>query len=157
MNQPAIAPIRAPHRFNDRRITAVKRLMVLVSVSPLMFGCTAMNSSAQSDQRMPLQADEEGMRAEVLKHISPGMPVDEARIVMEKNGFDCHYGRPSGKDRSVSTQRPADDCFCLICSRTKPQPSWFTSLFMSEDIFVYVTFDKGIVSDVRVGIARCCL
>jgi hypothetical protein len=38
---------------------------------------------------MPLFDDPEAMKQEVLKHISLGMPLDRARVIMQSYGFFC--------------------------------------------------------------------
>jgi hypothetical protein len=105
---------------------------------------------------MELHLDEREMAAEVLKYVQMGMPVDDAKRVMEAQGFKCCYDR----DRWAEMWYDADPAqrgeVYLVCSRFKPQPSWWASFFMSDEIKVFLSFKDGKVAAIRVQHIPCC-
>jgi hypothetical protein len=104
---------------------------------------------------MGLSLDTQEMKAEVLRHVGIGTPVEQAKKVMESHGFECRYDNDL---REVfAADGPAEAGIYLICSKSKPQERWLDNLFMSDEIEVYFSFKDGKVSDVRVEhIATCC-
>jgi len=96
---------------------------------------------------MKLYTNEDTMKAEVLKVIFVGMPIDAAQAVMEKKGFKCHYGHEWFHDN------PVQSVYCLICSAIRPESSWV----FPDEIMVLVLFEKGTVTEVRVRHIKPCL
>jgi hypothetical protein len=81
---------------------------------------------------MKLYFEEEAMRAEVLKYVSAGMPIDNARRIMEDSGFKCedNYVRGPG---------------CLSCRAV-----YDTHFLLADEISVSIEHESGKVIDVKV-------
>jgi hypothetical protein len=130
------------------------RIVVLAFAVLAASGCATLSSFVETAPPMNLYLDEDAMKAEVLHHVRLGMPVEEAEEFMQKNGFQCHYGR----DMNAVEKRDQEHMmFCLLCSKYKPQPSWLEGLVRSDEILVYVVFEQGQVTNVLVKHFSCCL
>src|ERR1700722_9659076 len=88
------------------------------------------------------------METELAKFVWPGMPIEQAKKVMEASGFRCSYDR---EDQSKA--------FSLICSAHVPEKPWWTrrvsdlfetSLFDPPEIRVLILFEAGNVTKVQV-------
>src|SRR5689334_21343042 len=55
----------------------------------LVVGCDTTSHFVPAKGTMKLQFEEDAMRAEVLKYVTIGMPLEQAKQVMEANGFQC--------------------------------------------------------------------
>jgi len=75
------------------------------------------------------------MRAEVLKYLSPGMPIENARRIMEDSGFKCE----DSWDQTPS---------CLWCSATYAPATLFS--WCADIIYVDIHHESGKVTDVTV-------
>ena len=128
------------------------RIGVIVFTVLAASGCATLSSSVETAPAMKLYLDDDAMKAEVLQYVRPGMPVEEARELMEKNGFQCYYGRD--KNPLVVAMDREFGMFCLLCSRYK-QRSWWDRLFLSDEIRVYIVFEQGQVTDIRVKHISC--
>src|SRR5947209_3748717 len=95
--------------------------MPLALVFCSLASCMNTSNLSSNPDRMKLYTNEDTMKAEVLKFVSVGMPIDEAQAVMEKKGFKCHYGR------EWFHGEPAQSVFGLICLATTPESSWVFS------------------------------
>jgi hypothetical protein len=51
-------------------------------------GCLTL--PGRGPDAMPFHENPEAMRHEVLRHVPFGMPIKQARTVMEASGFHCH-------------------------------------------------------------------
>lgn len=126
-------------------------------------GCVSLSSH----QRMPLHTDAAAMREEVLKHVSIGMPLEEAKRAMEAHGFrhkdgifhDYFFDPVPGKPRTDKYARVhggfATDK--IWYSREIPQSSWLQSLILYEGVDVGLIHDGERVIDIRIRYDRCCL
>ena len=131
------------------------RMVIVLALSVAVAGCLSFSSSQTAQQgAFKLDRDEKKMREEVLTHISIGMDIEDAKEVLERGGFKCSFGREyesgGGPDGVKGT-------FCLVCSQFIPQKSWLDSFIMSDVIKVYVHFETGKVTDVRVRHTCTCL
>jgi hypothetical protein len=103
---------------------------------------------------MRLTGDELGIKTDVLRFVPIGTPVEEAKQTMERNGFACRNGGEEvGAERWVGGEKCADG---LVCSRRLRYESWFESLFLSDDIQVYLKLENGQVRQVRVRLIPRC-
>ncbi len=102
---------------------------------------------------MGLHLDTNEMKAEVSRYVAIGMPIDEAKKVMETQGIKCIFEqqlcmqnagwtptRPGGVRTNYDSAQ-----------RYKPQRNWRETLSMSDEIKVYFSFKDGKVSEVRSG------
>jgi hypothetical protein len=103
---------------------------------------------------MKLYSDEEAMRAEVLRYVAPGTPVEEARKTMEAHGFKCSFERDFWNELKPESSK--DEIF-LICSRHMPQEKWWRIFDPDEEIRVFFSFQEGIVTAVRINRILTCL
>lgn len=81
---------------------------------------------------MQLHFDNEAMQSEVLKFISVGMPLEEAKRIMLESGFKCddryHGSRPNLRFSAVhGTQR----------------------LFTSDEIHVFLYHESGKITEIK--------
>ena len=106
---------------------------------------------------MVLHLDEQEMKSEVLRHVAVGTPIDEAMKVMERHGFECCYDRDVWGELQADADPARQGEVYLICSRYKPQRSWWHNLFVSDEIKVYFSFKDNKVSEVRVAHIPCCI
>jgi hypothetical protein len=129
------------------------RMAIVLALSAAVAGCLSFSSS-QTAQRgaFRLDRDEKRMREEVLSHISIGMEIEKAKEILERGRFKCSFGRDESRDRPE-----VKGAFCLVCSQFIPQKSWIDSFIISNEIKVYVLFEKGTVTDVRVMHIGTCL
>jgi hypothetical protein len=139
------------------------RATILSAIAVFFAGCGTSSNFLTSAQRMELHTDEAAMRAEVLQHVQPGMPVEEAKRTMERHGFKCSYGQDDWlrfweKDEWLRFWEGDDPAaqYCLICSRFVPYP-FLQSLFISDEIKVFVLFEEGKVKGVIVRHVPCCV
>jgi hypothetical protein len=124
--------------------------IVLLTVALAIGGCSTLPSSEHPPaQRIGLCVDENAMRAQVLHHLSIRMPIEDARAIMEQNGFTGHFGR----ENEFNTE----SVFCLVCSQFMPRESWLESLYLSDEIRVFILFEQGKVSDVKVRQISTCI
>lgn len=59
-------------------------------------GCVTLPSLCPPRTSMKLHFENEAMRAEILKYLSVGMPIENAKRIMEDSGFKCQEGWFSG-------------------------------------------------------------
>jgi hypothetical protein len=97
---------------------------------------------------MPLHLDEAEMKAEVLRQVRPGMPIEEAKREMERHCFACKYEA----DESTFSQEQAVQGRQLVCSRFKPQSVWWHNFFVSDEVRVVISIEAEAVKEVTV---RC--
>jgi hypothetical protein len=103
-------------------------------------GCASLGLPGRPATLMRLVYDNDAMSAEVLKYLSVGMPIENAKRVMEANGFECEYSLYAGGLEPSDHETP-----CLRCR------IWFGIHFLVEDdIDVWVYYEAGCVKDVRV-------
>jgi hypothetical protein len=81
---------------------------------------------------MKLQFEKDAMRAEVLKYISTGMPIDNAKRIMEDSGFTC--------SDSCSAEPQALQCTAVYA----------THFLMADEIYVLLYHEAGKLRDVKV-------
>jgi hypothetical protein len=82
---------------------------------------------------MQLHFDKEEMRAEVLKYLCVGMPVENAKRIMEDSGFECEESDFDGPS-------------FLRCSAV-----YKSHLLLGDEIFVDVYHESGVVTDIKVN------
>jgi hypothetical protein len=82
---------------------------------------------------MKLRFDNEAMRAEVMKYVSAGMPIENAKRIMEDSGFKC--------EDSFFTGPP-----CVRCSAV----SGTHGIFLADEVFVLLYHEAGKVTDIKV-------
>jgi hypothetical protein len=81
---------------------------------------------------MKLQLEEDAMRAEVLKYLSPGMPIENAKRIMEDSGFKCEDSWSGGSR-------------VLLCSAV-----YATHFMMADEINVLLHHESGKLTNVKV-------
>lgn len=82
---------------------------------------------------MKLHFDNEAMQAEVLKYLSVGMPVENARRIMEDSGFKC-------QDSSCFTGPAWLHCTAVYGTH---------GLFISHEIHVILYHESGRISTIE--------
>jgi hypothetical protein len=95
-------------------------------------GCAALPTLGPPRTSMKIPFDREAMRAEVLKYLSPGMPIANAQRIMEDSGFRC------------------EDCLlvnppCLRCWTVQAQHFW-----VADEINVFLDHEDGKLTDIEV-------
>jgi hypothetical protein len=80
---------------------------------------------------MRLYFDNEAMRAEVLRYLSIGMPIDNAKRIMQDSGFTC-------KDSQFTTPY-------LHCSAV-----YSSGLLISDEIHIFMRDESGRISTIEV-------
>jgi len=116
--------------------------------------CMTPGSSAPKEKQMGLSLDLKVMKAEIMRHVTIGMPIEDARCLMEKHGFKIlteQDGLAIERD-GLKNKSP-----CLICSRYMPQKSWSEEFIHSDEIRVYLFFEQGKVTSVQVRHIPTCL
>lgn len=109
-------------------------------------GCTIPNRAEPKDS-MKLYFDERDntkMEAEVRRFIAEGMPIEQAKQIMEENGFECER-------RSNWRDKPPHLC----CSRVYPHPwKWrLNHLLLADVIDVHLYHEGGTVKGIERSIA----
>jgi hypothetical protein len=102
------------------------------------FGCATLNRVDSSPPMMKV-FDRAIMDVEIRKFISEGMPIEEAKQIMEKNGFSCQdvnfndYEKPH-----------------IGCETSCPRPwRWcLNDLIMSDKINVELFYERGVVIEI---------
>ena len=122
-----------------------------------LVGCELSSGMVQSLPPMELYLDENAMKAEVLRYVAVGMPIDEAKKVMETHGFKCSCDRVARAARWMDADTAKQDEVYLICSKFKPQRNWLEDLCLSDEIKVYFSLKDDKVSEVHVDHISCCL
>jgi len=79
----------------------MRRLIPLTFLC-ILAGCASLPSIGEPRTSMELIFDKDAMQAEVLKYLSPGMPIENAKRIMEDSGFKC--------ENSLSMGPPAVSC-----------------------------------------------
>src|SRR5271165_5405127 len=126
------------------------RAFLTFLAATFLCGCASF-PTLQPTARMDLSLDESSMRSEVLKYVKLGTPIEDAKKIMEQQGFSCSFERDhSNRDR---VRHP----FGLICSIMKPQSSWWESLFISHEIRVSILFEAGVVTEINVTQISTCV
>jgi hypothetical protein len=115
-------------------------------------GCVTSSAVSRATPPMALHLDISEMKAEVLRHVAVGTPLDEAKGVMEAHGFKCSYGPYQDWEQSWfgGGTSAGQQEICLVCSKFMPQSGWLNRLFFSEEIKVYFPFEGDKVTEVRV-------
>src|SRR5262245_24706257 len=129
------------------------RLYVLVSI--VLGGCLSLPSS-DSRATIKLTTDTDAMKAEVLRYIHIGMPIEEAKKTMEAQGFKAvqdDWSRFWLDDEQKADEQKAK----LVFSKFVPQRSWVESLVRSDEVRIRVFYDAGRVTNVSVRHLPCCL
>jgi hypothetical protein len=65
------------------------RLFILFIFLCILAGCASLPTLCQPTTSMKLHFEKDAMRAEVLRYLSPEMPIDNAKRIMEDSGFKC--------------------------------------------------------------------
>lgn len=99
---------------------------LLIFVALVAFGCSGLPTLGG----MRLSNNTEAMQKEVTRHVSVGMPIEDARRVMKRNGFDCD-------------DRPAERPY-LYCSRRNGR----SAIILQNEIAVSIYHDQGRVTQV---------
>jgi hypothetical protein len=128
-------------------------LLVLAALSVALQGCGTSSPLLHQTGAMHLYLDENEMKAEILRHIAVGSPIEEAKRVMETNGFTCKYERDLFGELHAHADPARRGEVYLICSKYTPQSSWITS----DQIKVFISFSDHKVQDVRVDHIKSCL
>ena len=71
----------------------MRRLLVFVLLG-CGGGCVTASPQTQPRASMKLSHNQEAMKEEVMKHLSIGMPIEEAAQIMKDNGFKVGNGSP---------------------------------------------------------------
>jgi hypothetical protein len=115
----------------------------------LLAGCASFGSYPLPRQ-MELTTDEAAMKAIVQQHIFVGMPVEDAKVIMQAHGFECsfeeHHCWMANEDKSITGP-------CLVCSRYMPN----STFVISNEIKVYLLVKEGKITDLRVEHISTCL
>jgi hypothetical protein len=98
---------------------------------------------------MKMATDEGEMRAEVLRYVKVGTPIEEAKEIMGKHGFKCVFERME----TLYRQAPGPGEYCLICSKYTPDSNWISCDLVKVCFF----FEAGAVTDVVVRDTKTCL
>lgn len=131
------------------------RAVFLLCGCAALAGCVSLSSSATRVEPMSLHGDEAAMKAEVLRHVQPGMLVEDAKALMEAHGFKCAFER---NWPWMSLEQPIpEDRVELVCSKYVPQETWWHNFFISSGVIVTVQFMDGKVTEVRVRWDHCCV
>jgi len=85
---------------------------------------------------MKLHFDKVAMQAEVLKYVSPGMPVENAKRIMEDSGFACEKSFYEG---------PA----CVLCSAVYRGHFFSTVESGIDKIHVRLYHESGKVTEIK--------
>jgi hypothetical protein len=117
-------------------------------LSPLFSSVSQKNIKIKLDNRIA------SLKQEIKKHIPTGTTIEDARRIMEANGFKCQL-----MERSFFAEREEDDhplpvhsdIDFLYCDKEKG------GLFCDRRWQVAIVHEHGIVSDVFVSIGRICL
>jgi hypothetical protein len=112
-----------------------------------MSGC--MSVSSWADDPLKMTTDATAMRSEVLRFISIGMRVEDAKEIMEKHGFACAFEEEKGfmQDDAVSGK------LCLVCSKYPPESKWIHF----DKMVVYALFEGGVIKDIVIRHFSDCL
>jgi hypothetical protein len=65
------------------------RQFILLTLLWMPAGCASLAPMGQTKTSMKRHFEEDAMRAEILKYLSPGMPIENATRIMEDSGFKC--------------------------------------------------------------------
>src|SRR5262245_50689827 len=68
------------------------RFVLLAGAALILCGCPFASLDRLGESQIILHEDQEAMRAEVLRHIPIGTPVNEAEKVLQANGFQEGFG-----------------------------------------------------------------
>jgi hypothetical protein len=121
--------------------------VLLVVFVLALSGCMSIGS--RNSDPMKMSCNEAEMRSEVFRFISVGLPIEEAKEIMEKHGFDCSFEREWGTIQKDA----ASGQFCLVCSKYTPESTWVAS----NKIYVYALFEGGAVTDIVIRRVCSCL
>lgn len=81
---------------------------------------------------MQLHFDAAAMRAEVLKYLSVGMPIENAKRILEDSGFQCPSFAFGG------------------ASSLQYRAIYQTHGFVADEIWVAMDYESGVVTDIKV-------
>ena len=108
-------------------------------------GCRVPQPPSAPPGSMPLYLDEDRMRTEVLQHVQIGMPVDDAKKVMERHGFECRVDETS-KSFTPDFATPTH----LRCRRVRPQDNPSHQGIVLDEIFVYMPIEAGRIKAIKI-------
>jgi hypothetical protein len=123
--------IRSPHAILRLGANPVGRFVLPIFLCALA-GCAILPILNQPRTSMKLRFDDDGMREEVLRYLSAGMPIENAKRIMEDSGFKCENSLLAGSA-------------CLHCSTI-----YRTHLITSDEIDVCLSHESGKVTAIRV-------
>ena len=106
-------------------------------------GCETSSAILRSTPTMEFHLNESAMKAEVLRFVSLGTPIDEAKKVMEANGFECCYDHDVLGDWLAGADPTKKGQVYLKCSKHRPQSIFLENLFTPEEVEVYFTRQDG--------------
>jgi hypothetical protein len=122
------------------RMVAMFRLrlagLLLTLAAPTLTGCRSAPPVAPS---IPLHVDETAMKAEVLRHVPVGTPVEDAERIMSSSGFDCTYFSPGGDDPPL--------LFCDVYQKEDWLVSrrWMVSFYCNDGKVTRVDVSTGLI------------
>jgi len=108
-------------------------------------GCRTPQPPSAPAGSMPLYLDEARMQAEILKHIQVGMPVSDAKKVMERHGFECRVD-----EASKSFTPYFDTPTYLRCARIRPQDNPTHQGIVLDEIIVHMSIEAGKIKAINV-------
>lgn len=107
-----------------------------------------------AQKRMKMHNNEKAMKQEIAKQISIGSTIEDARRIMEANGFKCELmERASFADKDhdgrIVSRRNLDFLWC-----DKEKGTWF---FCDRRWQVVIVHERGIVNEIVVAISQTCM
>ena len=121
----------------------MRSVWLALALPCLALGCLAADQVTRPMDSMLLLTDDEAMKEEVLRYITPGMSVKEARAVMEQNDFKCSFRN------YAPGERPYLACKAII-AQTSSWQSLLKSAGVASVVEVRLFYDTKGVSDILV-------
>jgi hypothetical protein len=116
---------------------APMRLFIALTIPCIFTGCTSLPilPEPQPEHEMKWYFDKEAMKAEILEFIPIGMPLDDAKKVIEKNGFSPSVWHEKGSQ-------------CLLYMASYKGMTLFD--WSAQWIWCFLYYEKGSIKKVEV-------
>jgi hypothetical protein len=109
----------------------MRRLIFFICLC-FLTGCVSLPTIGQPRTSMKHHFQQDAMRAEVLKYLSPGMPIENAERIMKDSGFKC------------------EDSWCAGSQVLRCSAVYATHFLMDNEIHVLLYHEAGKLTDVKV-------
>lgn len=117
----------------------------------LMFALPLLFSHVE-EKKMKLHKKNAAMKQEIQKHIAIGSGIEDAKRIMERNGFECSFVEEGGFEEVEDGRhsRSHDNVDYLYCNKEKG------GFICSRRWQIAIVHKNRIVSDILVSIGETC-